>query len=111
LRSHRTATATYLDGTRIAIVRKRVEVTSGCLPQHPNESRLAEPCDLTNGFDAIQAKFPRGNRADTPEAFNRERVKKSELVIRSHDQEPIRFRDAACDLREEFSPGYSDGDP
>jgi hypothetical protein len=110
LRPDRAAAAPMLDGTRVAVVRERVEMASTRLPEHRDQRRLGQVRNLPDGRDPAVAQLGRGDRPHAPEPLDRKRVQKVELPIRRHEEQAIRLRDGARHLGEELRPRDPDGD-
>src|SRR5699024_619215 len=78
LRTDRTASPTGLDTTRVAPVRKRMQMPGRPLPDDRGKPRLLELRELAYGPDTVRSQARRGHRADTPEAFDRQWVQERE---------------------------------
>ena len=87
-----------------------MDLPSGGPPEHGHERALRERGHLADGCDPDLMQPAGGDRADAPEPLYREGVEKLELAIGLHDEQAVRLRDAARDLREELRPRDADRD-
>ena len=81
----------------------------------------ARPSSVTSSASSSAATWPTVRRPrswsfagrhapDTPQPLDRQRMEEAELVVRRHDEEPVRLRDGARHLREELRPRDADRD-
>ena len=110
LRPDRAAPASGPYRPRVEVVRERVEMAPRCAPEHRDEHRLRQQCDLPHLRDPARAELRGRHRPDAPEPLDRERVQERELLVRRDDEQPVRLRDRARDLGEELRPGDADRD-
>lgn len=73
--------AACLHRSGIAIVRQRMEVTTGRAAENRHEGWLREQGDLADGPDPAITQPPGGRRPDAPEPLDRQRVEKGELAL------------------------------
>ena len=67
---------------------------------------------LADGRGSRASRSLRGRHlADAPEPLHRQRVEELELAVGRDDEQAVRLRDGARDLREELRPRHADGDP
>ena len=85
-----------------------MELPSRCPSEQRYQHFLREPGDFPDGRDPVDAQLPRGDDADAPQPLHRELVKEHELALARHDEQPVRLRHAARDLREELRAGDAD---
>ena len=72
---------------RIPVVGERVQLPSGCPPEHRDQRLLAKPRDLADRGHAVLAQTPRGNPAHPPQPLDRERMQERKLSAgRDHEQ-------------------------
>ena len=110
LRADRAAAASGPDRPRVAVVRQRVEVASGRLPEQRDEERLVERGDLTDRAQAAVVELPGRHAPDTPQPLDGQRMEEAELVVGRHDEQAVRLRHRARHLREELRPRDADRD-
>jgi hypothetical protein len=89
-------------------VRQRVELAARCSPQQPDELLFVEPGDLAHGLDPALAELRGRHPSDAPEPLDRKRMQERQLTLGRHDDQAVRLRDAAGNLREELRPRDAD---
>jgi hypothetical protein len=99
-----------LDGPWVEVVRERVEMPAGGLPEHGGQQFRRELGDLTDRVQAPVVELAGGDGADAPEPLDLERVQERELPVGRDEQQPVGLRDAARDLREELRSRDPDRD-
>jgi hypothetical protein len=87
-----------------------MEVPTRRATEERHERGLGEPGDLADVRDPDTAQLLGRDRPDSPEPLDRQRMEERELVLRRHQEQPVRFRHAARDLREELRPCDPDRD-
>ena len=110
LRADRAPAASGPDRPRVAVVRERVEVPSGRTPEQVNEERLVERGDLADRSQPAIVELPGRHAPDAPQPLDGQRMEEAELVVRRHDQEPVRLRHRTRHLREELRARDADRD-
>ena len=75
-----------------------------------HELRLGELGDLTHGREPPLVQLSGRRRPNTPQTFNRERMKERQLAVGWHEQETVGLGHAACHLGEELRPRNPDSD-
>ena len=85
-----------------------VEVAAGGTAEHGHQHRLRKPRDLADCPDPTVVELVGGDRPDTPEPLDRERVQEGELAIGRHHEQAVGLGDAARNLGEELRPRHPD---
>src|SRR6476469_7791337 len=78
--------------------------------ENRHEYALGHLGDLPDGRDSETPQSLGGDRTDTPESLDRERMEKLELAFGRYHEQAVRLRNAARHLREELRPRDADGD-
>ena len=90
-------------------MRQGVEVPARRPAEHRDQRRLGQPGHLAHRGDAAAAQLGRGDRADPPEALDREGMEELELALRVDDEQAVGLGHAARHLGEELGPGHAHG--
>lgn len=99
-----------LDSTRILREGQREQVSAGRGPDDRTQGALTEFGHLADGADPGVVQFGLGDRSDTPEPPDRQRVQEGKLRPGFDDQQPVGFADRARDLGEELRARAADRD-
>ena len=110
LRPDRAATPAGLHRPWVAVVRQRMKVPARRASEHVDEEPFVEPRNLADGPETPAVELRRRHSPDSPEPFDGQRMQEAELVVRRHDEQPVRLRDGARHLREELRSRDSHGD-
>ena len=79
-------------------------------PEHRHQCGLGQVGDLADGGDPTVVKLPRGDRADAPQPFHRQRMEERELGVGWHHEQTVGLGDRTGNLGEELGAGHPDRD-
>jgi hypothetical protein len=87
-----------------------VQVAAGRPAQHGDQDVLRQGGHVADRADAALPELFGRDRADAPQAADRQRVQEVALAVRGYDEQAVRLGDAAGDLGEELRPRHPDRD-
>ena len=110
LRPDRAPAPTGHHGSRVAVVRERVQVPARRPSEHPHEGCLVERRHLRHRPEPAPVELGGRHAADSPEPLHRQGMEERQLALRRDDQQAVRLRHCARDLGQELRPRHPDRD-